>query len=217
MFCLVYEGNYEVIALRLLQRRLHLVALYWHPTISLSISFQLKRPTRPIEECPSLPTACICKLSFLIAFAFGNIFYRMQSLFAWCVSITRRTYILWLDLRAIARLLAFCSIDLWFSNMPMAISGARRAGQAGGSLPSYDQPQGLGRVCMPSSPTGGGGITPLCSAEGAVPYSSRRFRVGLCPAMGFSTVSCASPVGAPRAVSHPKQEPRKSERPLSCK
>ena len=123
MFCLVYEGNYEVIALRLLQRRLHLVALYWHPTISLSISFQLKRPTRPIEECSSLPTACICKLSFLIAFAFGNIFYRMQSLFAWCVSITRRTYILWLDLRAIARLLAFCSIDLWFSNMPMAISG----------------------------------------------------------------------------------------------
>ena len=105
MFCLVYEGNYEVIALRLLQRRLHLVALYWHPTISLSISFQLKRPTRPIEECSSLPTACICKLSFLIAFAFGNIFYRMQSLFAWCVSITRRTYILWLDLRAIARLL----------------------------------------------------------------------------------------------------------------
>ena len=30
----------------------------------------------------------------------------------------------------------------------MAISGARRAGQAGGSLPSYDQPQGLGRVCV---------------------------------------------------------------------
>ena len=124
------------------------MALYWHPTISLSISFQLKRPTRTIEECSSLPTACMCKLSFLIAFAFGNIFYRMQSLFAWCVSITRRTYILWLDLRAIARLLAFCSIDLWFSNMPMAISGARRAGQAGGSLPSYDQPQGLGRVCV---------------------------------------------------------------------
>ena len=120
----------KVIASLLSQRRLHFVALYWHPTISLSISFQLKRPTRPIEECPSLPTACICKLSFLIALAFGNIFYRMQSLFAWCVSITRRTYILWLDLRAIARLLAFCSIDLWFSNMPMAISGARRAGQA---------------------------------------------------------------------------------------
>src|SRR6478752_9800979 len=71
MFCLVDEGNDEVIALQLLQRHLHLVALYWHPTISLSISFQLKRPTRPIEECSSLPTACICKLSFLITFAFG--------------------------------------------------------------------------------------------------------------------------------------------------
>src|SRR6476620_5271205 len=74
MFCLVDEGNDKVIELKLLQRHLHLVALYWHPTISLSISFQLKRPTRPIEECSSLPTACICKLSFLIAFGFGIFF-----------------------------------------------------------------------------------------------------------------------------------------------
>ena len=110
----------------------------------------------------------------------------MQSLFAWCVSITRRTYILWLDLRAIARLLAFCSIDLWFSNMPMAISGARRAGQAGGSLPSYDQPQGLGRVCVCPHPRPEG--------EESRPYARlrvrspapRRFRVGLCPA-GWSS------------------------------
>ena len=51
MFCLVDEGNYEVIALRLLQRRLHLEDLYWHPTISLSISFELERHTRRIEEC----------------------------------------------------------------------------------------------------------------------------------------------------------------------
>jgi hypothetical protein len=181
MFCLVYEGNYEVIALRLLQRRLHLVALYWHPTISLSIGFQLKRPTRPIEECSSLPTACICKLSFLIAFAFGNIFYRMQSLFAWCVSITRRTYILWLDLRAIARLLAFCSIDLWFSNMPMAISGARRAGQAGGSLPSYDQPQGLGRVCVCPHLRPEGEESRPYARLGVRSPAPRRFRVGLCP------------------------------------
>jgi hypothetical protein len=210
MFCLVYEGNYEVIALRLLQRRLHLVALYWHPTISLSISFQLKRPTRPIEECSSLPTACICKLSFLIAFAFGNIFYRMQSLFAWCVSITRRTYILWLDLRAIARLLAFCSIDLWFSNMPMAISGARRAGQAGGSLPSYDQPQGLGRVC----------VCPHLRPEGeeSRPYARLRVRSPT-PLVGSGWVFALQDgllngivriTGwSARAVSHPKQEPRK--------
>ena len=74
MFCLVDEGNYEVIALRLLQRRHHLVALYWHPTISLSISFELERPTSRIEECSSLPKACMCKLSFLIAFAFGIFF-----------------------------------------------------------------------------------------------------------------------------------------------
>jgi hypothetical protein len=73
-----------------LQRRLHLVALYWHPTISLSISFQLKRPTRPIEECSSLPTACICELSFPHSFRFRNISHWKQSLFAWCLSIMRR-------------------------------------------------------------------------------------------------------------------------------
>lgn len=90
MFCLVDEGNDEVIALQLLQRHLHLVALYWHPTISLSISFQLKRRTQPIEECSSLPTACICKLSFPDSFRFGNISYWKQSLFVWCLSIIRR-------------------------------------------------------------------------------------------------------------------------------
>jgi hypothetical protein len=84
MLCLVDEGNEEVIALRLLQRRLHLVPLYWHPTISLSISFQLKRPTRPIEEYSSLPTACICKLSFLIAVAFG-IFFTGSKPFRMCL------------------------------------------------------------------------------------------------------------------------------------
>jgi hypothetical protein len=90
MLCLVDEGNNEVTALRLLQRRLHLVALYWHPTISLSISFQLKRPIRPIEECSSLPTACICELSFPHSFRFRNISHWKQSLFAWCLSIIRR-------------------------------------------------------------------------------------------------------------------------------
>jgi hypothetical protein len=40
--------------------------------------------------------------------------YREQSLFAWCLSITRRTYILGMDLRAIARPLPFCSIGLWW-------------------------------------------------------------------------------------------------------
>src|SRR6478609_11850539 len=94
MFCLVDEGNDKVIALQLLQRHLHLVALYWHPTISLSISFQLKRPTRPIEECSSLPTACICKLSFLIAFGFGIFFTGSKALFGCRLSITRRAYIL---------------------------------------------------------------------------------------------------------------------------
>jgi hypothetical protein len=79
MFCLVDEGNYEVIALRLLQRRLHLVALYWHPTISLSISFELERPTRRIEECSSLPKACMFELSFLIAFAFGIFFTECEA------------------------------------------------------------------------------------------------------------------------------------------
>src|SRR6478672_10564308 len=90
MPCLVDEGNEKVIALRLLQRRLYLVALYWHPTISLSISFQLKRPTRPIDECSSLPTACICELSFPHSFRFRNISHWKQSLFAWCQSIMRR-------------------------------------------------------------------------------------------------------------------------------
>src|SRR6476620_8081457 len=90
MPCLVDEGNEKVIALRLLQRRLHLVALDGHPTISLSISFQLKRPTRPIEECSSLPTACICELSFPHSFRFRNISHWKQSLFAWCLSIMRR-------------------------------------------------------------------------------------------------------------------------------
>lgn len=90
MFCLVDEGNDEVIALQLLQRHLHFVALYWHPTISLSISFQLKRSTSPLEECSSLPTACICKLSFPHSFRFRNISYVKQTLFAWCLNITRR-------------------------------------------------------------------------------------------------------------------------------
>ena len=90
MPCLMDEGNDEVIALQLLQQHLHLVALYWHPTISLSISFQLRRPTRPIEECSSLPTACICKLSFPHSFRFRNISYVKQTLFAWCLNITRR-------------------------------------------------------------------------------------------------------------------------------
>ena len=114
--CFVWwmKGNYEVIALRLLQRRLHLVALYWHPTISLSISFQLKRPTRPIEECSSLPTACICKLSFPHSFRFRNISYWKQSLFAWCLSITRRPISCGWISAPIARPLPFCSIGLWW-------------------------------------------------------------------------------------------------------
>lgn len=115
MLCLVDEGNDEVIALRLLQRRLHLAALYWHPTISLSISIELKRLTRPIEECSASPTACICKLSFLIAFAFE--IFRVRNPTgnkAFSHGITRRTYILGMDLRAIARPLPFCSIGLWW-------------------------------------------------------------------------------------------------------
>ena len=40
--------------------------------------------------------------------------FRFRNIFAWCLSIRRRTYILWLDLRAIARLLPFCSISLWW-------------------------------------------------------------------------------------------------------
>ena len=117
MLCLVDEGNDEVIVLRLLQRRLHLVALYWHPTISLSISIELKRLTRPIEECSASATACICKLSFLIAFDFeifrirnptGNKPFRMVP------EHHATNYILGLDPRAIARPSPFCSIGLWW-------------------------------------------------------------------------------------------------------
>ena len=115
MFYLVDEGNDEVIALQLLQRHLHFVALYWHPTISLSIGFQLKRSTRPIEECSSLPTACICKLSFPDSFRFGNISYWKQSLFAWCLSITRRPISCgWISAPSLGRCFSVPSGLWWF-------------------------------------------------------------------------------------------------------
>src|SRR4029079_402337 len=120
MFCLMDEGNNEVIALQLLQRHLHLVALYWHPTISLSISFQLKRPTKPIEECSSLPTACICKLSFLIASA-SEYFLTGASLFGCRLSITPRAYILWLDPHADASVLLFYPIGCMVNQRVAAI------------------------------------------------------------------------------------------------
>ena len=62
---------------------------------------------------------------------------------------------------------------------------------------------------MPSSPTGGGGITPLCSAGGAVPCSSSVPGGSLPCGMVFSTASCVSPLEAAKVVSGTKQKPRK--------
>ena len=62
---------------------------------------------------------------------------------------------------------------------------------------------------MPSSPTGGGGITPLCSAGGAVPRPSSVPGGSLPCGMLFSTVSCVSPLEAARPVSGTKQKPKK--------
>src|SRR5512141_3359186 len=53
--------------------------------------------------------------------------------------------------------------------------------------------------------TGGGGITPLCSAGGAVRCSTSVPGGSLPCGMVFSTVSCAPPLEAARAVSGPKQ------------
>ena len=62
---------------------------------------------------------------------------------------------------------------------------------------------------MPSSPIGGGGITPLCSAGGAARCSSLVPGGSFPCGMVFSTVSCVSPLEAERAVSGTKQKPRK--------
>ena len=154
MFCLVDEGNDEVIALQLLQRHLHFVALYWHPTISLSIGFQLKRSTRPIEECSSLPTACICKLSFPDSFRFGNISYWKQSLFAWCLSITRRPISCgWISAPSLGRCLSVPSGLRWFvarcgDHEPDAACRADGECRAQDSTRSSLAATTVGRSCM---------------------------------------------------------------------
>jgi hypothetical protein len=61
---------------------------------------------------------------------------------------------------------------------------------------------------------------PLCSAGGAVRCSSLIPGGSLPCGMVFSTVSCAPPLEAARAVSGPKQEPRKNQsdpcRAINC-
>src|SRR6188474_21454 len=62
---------------------------------------------------------------------------------------------------------------------------------------------------MPSSPPGGGGITPLCAAGGALRCSSS-VPGGPSPCgMAFSTVPSVPPREAALAVSGAKQEARK--------
>ena len=87
-------------------------------------------------------------------------------------------------------------------------AGLDRSGQAGGSLPSRGQPRGLGLRVNALIPPGGGGITPLCSAGGAVRCSTSVPGGSLPCGMVFAPVSCAPPLEAARAA-QPETEAQK--------
>ena len=71
------------------------------------------------------------------------------------------------------------------SKMPMAISGARRSGQAGGSLPSRGQPR-LELSCKCPHPPPEGEESRPYARLGVRSAAPHRFRVGPCPA-GWSS------------------------------